>query len=224
MEVPVEMPEGVSYEGILGAVVAQPQAEYLLARRRMMPQSLARTKSMKARRSRPSPANAKMSMAPKFETSDLDTTDFMSQERERGITIPESVDCFSDSADEKFLEAYSENSVDFQLPALSLSLEQDSASSTNARLQLIQAIGLDEAGQKNLQQHLQNVNIPPNINGEIVLELQVKGKRVLRVILDDEVSTLKDKKVVEEIKRSLLKWRVPSGAAEKILITIKVSS
>ncbi len=68
------------------------------------------------------------------------------------------------------------------------------------------------------------MNLPPNIHGEIVLELQVKGDRVLRVILDDEASTLKDKKVVEEIKRSLLKWCVPSGVADRIEITIKVSS
>ena len=98
------------------------------------------------------------------------------------------------------------------------------ANLTDTRLQIIQVKGLDAAGQENLQQHLQNVNIPPNINGEIVLELEVKDSRVLRVIVDDEVSTMKDKKVVEEIKRSLLKWRVPSGAAEKIAITIKVNS
>ncbi|NEP85260.1 MAG: after-VIT domain-containing protein [Okeania sp. SIO3B3] len=101
--------------------------------------------------------------------------------------------------------------------------QQDSAKLTRNTLQIIQVTGLDAAGEENLQQHLQNVNVPPNIHGEIVLELQVKGDRVLRVILDDEVSSLKDKKIVEEIKRSLLKWRVPS-AANKIQITIKISS
>ncbi|NES90242.1 MULTISPECIES: VIT domain-containing protein [Okeania] len=106
-----------------------------------------------------------------------------------------------------------------------LSLKQkDSANSTDTPLQIIQVIGLDAAGQENLQQHLQNLNIPPNIHGEIVLELQVKGDRVLRVILDDEVSSLKDKKIIEEIKRSLLKWCVPSSAADRIQITIKISS
>ncbi|NEP89745.1 MAG: after-VIT domain-containing protein [Okeania sp. SIO2C2] len=105
-----------------------------------------------------------------------------------------------------------------------LSLKQkDSAKLTRNTLQVIQVIGLDAVGEKNLQQHLQNLDVPPNINGEIVLELQVKGDRVLRVILDDELSTLKDKKIVEEIKRSLLKWRVPS-VANKIQITIKISS
>lgn len=105
-----------------------------------------------------------------------------------------------------------------------LSLKQkDSAKLIRNTLQIIQVTGLDAVGQKNLQQHLQNVNLPPNIHGEIVLELQVKGDRVLRVILDDEVSTLKDKKIVEEIKRSLLKWCVPS-AANNIQITIKISS
>ncbi|MDY7007061.1 MAG: VIT domain-containing protein [Cyanobacteriota bacterium] len=114
--------------------------------------------------------------------------------------------------------------LDGKFMGMVLSLKQkDSAKLTRNTLQIIQVTGLDAVGQKNLQQHLQNVNVPSNINGEIVLELQVKGDRVLRVIFDDEVSTLKDKKIVEEIKRSLLKWRVPSGA-NKIQITIKISS
>ncbi|NES64908.1 MAG: after-VIT domain-containing protein [Okeania sp. SIO2D1] len=101
--------------------------------------------------------------------------------------------------------------------------QQDSTKLTRNTFQIIQVTGLDATGEENLQQHLQNVNVPANIHGEIVLELQVKGDRVIRVILDDEVSSLKDKKIIEEIKRSLLKWHIPSSAIDRIQITIKVS-
>ena len=124
------------------------------------------------------------------------------------------------------LEASSVDSSAFDLEEC-FAPEQESASLTDTPLQIIQVEGLDAAGKENLQQHLQNANIPSNINCEIVLEFVVKGKRVLRVILDDEASTfskLEDKKLIAEIRRSLLKWRVPSGAADQIHITIKVNS
>ncbi|NEO51715.1 MAG: after-VIT domain-containing protein [Okeania sp. SIO3B5] len=181
MEVPVEMPEGVSYEGILGA--ASPQNIEFLAPRSEQVQYM-----------RLESSQLMMETAPQ-------ATDWMNEERERGISLGA-----------KSLQGMRAKRK-----------KPDYTKSTNISLQIIQVKGLDAAGQKNLQQHLQNMNLPPNIHGEIVLELQVKGERVLRVILDDEVSTLKDKKIVEEIKRSLLKWRVPS-AANKIEITIKVSS
>ncbi len=241
MEVPVEMPEGVSYEGIFGAAPEIPMAENFATRSMMA----AHSQALNARGAAPQ------------------ATSFMEQERERGITIPEIA--YAYAADEKELELESgffesadleetednalyqsvrvtESKVSrkkFDLGVKKVKGDPDSETKTTDSmnlddldldldqtppLQIIQVMGLDAAGQENLQQHLQNVNLPTNINGEIVLELEVKGDRVLRVILDDEVSTLKDKKVVEEIKRSLLKWRVPSGAADKIQITIKVSS
>ncbi len=220
MEVPVEMPEGVSYEGICGAAIAQPQAENLLAHRRMMPQS-----AQKIRR-RPSAENAMISIG-KMEAFSFyisEATDLMYEEKARGITIPESVEAAAAQTTD-WMEQEKERAISIDPKSLrAKSKKQDSAKLTNTSLQIIQVTGLDAAGQENLQQHLQNVNLLSNINGEIVLELQVKGKHILRVILDDEVSTLKDKKIVEEIRRSLLKWLVPSGAAEKIAITIKVNS
>ena len=188
MKVPVEMPEGVSYEGILGAASPILQVDEYADDCMSVPSNL----HLMAKRSRQD-IGAKAA-APQ-------ATNWMNEERERGISLG--------AMSFKAMRAKGK--------------KQDYTKSTNTSLQIIQVKGLDAAGQKNLQQHLQNVNLPPNIHGEIVLELQVKGDRVLRVILDDEVSTLKDKKIVEEVKRSLLKWRVPS-AANKIQITIKVSS
>ncbi|NET41284.1 VIT domain-containing protein [Okeania sp. SIO2B3] len=213
MEVPVEMAEGVSYEGIFGAASPIPQVHKYAAH------------SMSY-----SNASLKKRSSKNIQASAPQATNWMEQEMERAITIPETIELSYDLGAGDFIDSgmYEEDDIDLFSDAdddivLDDIDEEVSSKSTDAPLEIIQVIGLDAAGQKNLQQHLQNVNLPPNIHGEIVLELQVKGDRVLRVILDDEVSTLKDKKIVEEIKRSLLKWRVPS-AANKIQITIKVSS
>ncbi|NET29149.1 VIT domain-containing protein [Okeania sp. SIO1I7] len=188
MEVPVEMPEGVSYEGIFGAASPIPQVDKYAARTMSFDSDLAFMAKLPRK-----DIGAKLA-APQ-------AIDWMNEERERGISLG--------------AKSLGKREAKSKKP--------DYTKLTNTSLQIIQVKGLDAAGQKNLQQHLQNVNLPPNIHGEIVLELQVKGDRVLRVILDDEVSSLKDKKIIEEIKRSLLKWCVPS-AVNKIQITIKVSS
>ncbi|NES04001.1 MAG: after-VIT domain-containing protein [Okeania sp. SIO2F4] len=199
MEVPVEMAEGVSYEGIFGAAVAQNTSEFLAP-------SSAQLKSMRVESS----ASMMRLAAP-------EATNRMYSEKTRA---------FSGGSMMRRAAPQPTNRMEAKKTSKVKRLKHKSSfvNLTDTLLQIIQVKGLDVAGQENLQQHLQNVNIPPNINGEIVLELEVKDSRVLRVIVDDEVSTLKDKKVVEEIKRSLLKWLVPSGAAEKILITIKASS
>ncbi|MDJ0519772.1 MAG: VIT domain-containing protein [Trichodesmium sp. MO_231.B1] len=199
VEVPVEMAEGVSYEGIFGGAVAQNTSEFLAP-------SSAQLKSMRVESS----ASMMRLAAPQPKNR-------MEAKKTRA---------FSDGSMMRLAAPQPKNRMEAKKTSKVKRLKHKSsfANLTDTRLQIIQVKGLDAAGQENLQQHLQNVNIPPNINGEIVLELEVKDSRVLRVIVDDEVSTMKDKKVVEEIKRSLLKWRVPSGAAEKIAITIKVNS
>ncbi|NEP39207.1 MAG: after-VIT domain-containing protein [Okeania sp. SIO2H7] len=213
MEVPVEMPEGLSYKGFGPApeifLVDNCAAESMVAyseqivpecrRSSAVPQA---TDWIEKERAISLPVARRRRRA---KAAAPQTTDWMEQEKERAISI-----------DPKPLRGRRRRRAN--------SKKQDSVNLTHNTLQIIQVTGLDAGGQENLQQHLQNLNIPSNINGEIVLELQVKGDRVLRVILDDEASTLKDKKVVEEIKRSLLKWCVPSGVADRIEITIKVSS
>ncbi|RCJ38085.1 trypsin [Nostoc punctiforme NIES-2108] len=90
----------------------------------------------------------------------------------------------------------------------------------NHQLEVISITGLDNTEIADLTQHLQQLNFPSGLSGEIVFEFTVKKGRVERVVLDEETSTLKDPVVVEKIKRSLLLWRVPPSTTGKVILTL----
>lgn len=114
-------------------------------------------------------------------------------------------------------------SILFSPKGSSPSPETDSASASNSRLEFIAIAGLDDAAKDLLAEHLQNLDIPDGVSGEIALELQVKANRVVRVVVDDENSSLADKEVLEALKRSLFQWRVPAGVPEKVEIVLTIA-
>ncbi|OKH41006.1 trypsin [[Phormidium ambiguum] IAM M-71] len=100
-------------------------------------------------------------------------------------------------------------------------LDGDVAQNTS-RIEVISADGLDANAIASITQKLQNVNIPNNISGEIVLELSLQNGRVRRIILDDKASTAKDQKVVDEIRRSLLTWQAPKSINNTIRLRLRI--
>ncbi|MFN6461349.1 MAG: after-VIT domain-containing protein [Nostoc sp. DedVER02] len=82
--------------------------------------------------------------------------------------------------------------------------------------------GLDETAIADLIQHLEQTNLPPGFGGEIVFEFTVNKGRVAGIMLDEEASTQKDAVVVEEIKRSLLLWRVPPSTTGKLVLILRI--
>jgi Ca-activated chloride channel family protein len=93
----------------------------------------------------------------------------------------------------------------------------------NPHLQVVSITGLDEAIAALLTQYLQNVKLPAGFSGEIVLELPVQNGRVGRIVLDDEASTLDAPELLDPIKRVLLSWKVPSGVAGTVRITLRIN-
>ncbi|MBW4680060.1 MAG: after-VIT domain-containing protein [Microcoleus vaginatus WJT46-NPBG5] len=91
-------------------------------------------------------------------------------------------------------------------------------------LEIISVTGLDEAATNALKQHLKRVKLPAGFSGEIVLEFPVQNGRVGQIILDDQASTLDEATVVDPIKRSLLIWKVPQGVASIVRITLRINS
>jgi Ca-activated chloride channel family protein len=91
-------------------------------------------------------------------------------------------------------------------------------------VQVVSATGLDEAAVANLTQHLQQLNLPSGFSGEIVFEFPVRKGRVVRVVLDEDASTLKELQVIEIIKRSLSTWRVPPSATGTVRLTLCIQS
>ncbi|HEY9652388.1 MAG TPA: after-VIT domain-containing protein, partial [Coleofasciculaceae cyanobacterium] len=73
-----------------------------------------------------------------------------------------------------------------------------------------------------LRQYLQQLVLPSGLNGELVFEFPVRNGRVVRVILDEDASTLKDERVIELIKRSLITWRVPQLTASTVCLTLRI--
>jgi Ca-activated chloride channel family protein len=95
---------------------------------------------------------------------------------------------------------------------------------SNPQLQVISATGLDGAAVADLTQHLQQLNLPCGFSGEIVFEFPVRKGRVVRVVLDEDASTLKEAAVIDLIKRSLTTWRVPQSATGTVRLTLRIQT
>ena len=93
----------------------------------------------------------------------------------------------------------------------------------NPHLQVVRITGLDEAIAALLTQYLQNVKLPAGFSGEMVLELWVGNGRMRRIVLDDKTSTIDAPEVFNPIKRALLSWKVPSGVAGTVRITLRIN-
>jgi hypothetical protein len=101
--------------------------------------------------------------------------------------------------------------------------QSEPAPAANPHLQVVRITGLDEAIAALLTQYLQNVKLPAGFSGEIVLELPVENSRVGRIVLDDEASTLDAPELLDPIKRALFSWKVPSGVAGTVRITLRIN-
>lgn len=198
MAVPVEMPEGVSYEGIYRGNIPLP------------------------------PLDREM-----FRSAPVMPGHVM-EERARGITLGSSQSATAKMASgirsRRFKEPPQTNVSSPQSPSLSdsdnelneldcLFMEAESFTQTagaiNHPVQIVSATGLDEAAIAKLTQHLQKLHLPSGLSGEIIFELIIKKGRVTRAMLDENATTLGDKMVIEQIKRSLLTWQVPESASPK---------
>ncbi|HBE16439.1 MAG TPA: trypsin [Cyanobacteria bacterium UBA11149] len=176
MAVPVEMPEGVSYEGIYRGNIPLPPLNRVTFK------------------SAPAMFNQ------------------VREERERGITLG----WFQSALTNSESLSNSDNELE-ELDCLLMEAESfaQTPGAINHPLQIVSANGLDPAAIAILTRHLQRLNLPSGLNGEIVFELILKKGRVTRVVLDENATTLSDKMIIEQIKRSLLTWQVPESASPK---------
>ncbi|MEH2271556.1 MAG: VIT domain-containing protein [Nostoc sp.] len=171
MQVPVEMPEAVSYQGVFGNAPAGGFAPQMKFSKLSAPASAEAPDFLRQKRSPQSPAAKEVEMSLSFDLEEM--------------------------AQDEILDA-----------------------AINHQLEVISVTGLDEIEIADLTQHLQQLNFPSGFSGEIVFEFTVNKGRVERVVLDEEISTLKDAVVVEKIKRSLLFWRVPPSTTGKVILTL----
>ena len=93
-----------------------------------------------------------------------------------------------------------------------------------SKLEIISVTGLDAAATNALQTYLQQLSLPTGFSGKIVFEFPVQKGRVKRIMLDEKASTLKEATVIDLIKRSLLSWQVPQSVTGTIRLTLRINS
>jgi Ca-activated chloride channel family protein len=103
-----------------------------------------------------------------------------------------------------------------------LMLEGSPSPPNSNHVEVVTVEGLDRSAIASLTQHLQGINLVNTIGGDLVLELLVKDGRVERIILDDQVSTMQQKDVVDPIKKSLFAWQSPAGLRGTIRIKLRI--
>jgi len=186
VQVPVELPQGVSYQGTVAAV-DQPTQQSNIG---VTASPMRSQPSFALPRLKPgTPSNAPLS--PSLPLSPLGSPEARADLRQNSAPASEAAKTTSGQ------------------PAIE-------------RIQMIKAEGLDSAAITAITQHLQGLNLPLGISGEITFELPVREGRVSRIILDDQNSTLSDPSVIEQIKRRLISWQVPSGVKGKIRLQLRV--
>ena len=206
VQVPVEMPEGVSYEGIFGSAnvaSVQPQAPG------MPPPLNSAAVHYQAMSMPPSRARAvnKMRIVESFAEAPSSYVECSADEFDITLIDPSMID------DEESTLLYSAIPASAPTPA-----------PMHVQLEVVSATGLDEAAVAGLTQHLQQLNLPSGFSGEIVFEFPVSKGRVVRVMLDEEASTVKESQVIEMIKRSLTSWRVPASASGTVRLTLRIQT
>ncbi|HAG84995.1 MAG TPA: trypsin [Cyanobacteria bacterium UBA12227] len=205
MNVPVEMPEGVSYQGIIGASagVAVFSAPTVLSYQPKM--RLRRT--MEAPPSSPPPA-------PSGERSHPIRTFFERFSSPKSLSKPAP----TETSDLGLINPGIMNLEDAEMDELAAI-----PASINHQIEVISITGLDQAAIVTLTQHLQQLNLPSGFSGEIVFEFSVGKGRVGRIMVDEDSSTLKDAKVIELVKQNLRTWHPSPSATGTVMLTLRVS-
>ncbi len=189
VQVPVLLPEGVSYDGIFGGDQSAKPAS--------MPTSM---------------------VMPSSPTSNAPTL------RSRG-SISNGVDA-EDSKDANSIRA--EAKIIGRVDTGNLSDKTATEQIPDSQVQVVSITGLtgvDMAiAQQAIEKQLRSVQVPAGFNGLVILEVPIQNGRLIRFILDDVASILKDYNLVETIKRSLQNVVIPSTAKGTMRLTLNVKS
>ncbi|MBD2204814.1 after-VIT domain-containing protein [Calothrix sp. FACHB-1219] len=203
VQVPVEMPEGISYEGIFGSAAptmlsVQSDAAEFLTQARMQPVALPSPAPM----SPPPPMAAMPTTAmPYFEQTELPKVERKRAKKEAESAVPGGAN------------------YDAELEDLKGKL---SAIAPVCHPQILSVSGLDQQMIALLTQHLQSVQFVTSFNGDLVFDLQVNKGRVRQVVLDEQLSTFKEETIIDTIRRSLLTWVAPKTLTTTVILTIRI--
>ena len=122
----------------------------------------------------------------------------------------------------------SEPKVSGRLDLGTLSDKKEDSQASNSQIQVVSITGLTGvdlvSAQQAIAQQLSSLQVPAGLNGTVILEIPIQNGRLTKFLLDDVSSTLKDKNLIEMLKRSLQNVMLPSTAKGTIRLTLNVRS
>jgi Ca-activated chloride channel family protein len=204
VQVPVEMPEGIHYEGIFGGE--------MINANRMRRVTFTERISSVAPQSMSAPAPASQEFLP---ASSLDTVE--PADYEPVSEFPRELESFRGEA-----------SLPRESPSASLNVpcgleaEETLRARKQSRLKIASADGLEPAAIALLLRHLQTIHLPDQCSGNLVFKLTLSKKRVKHVILDEQRSSLTDYNVTDAVRQLLLTWQPPTSGDSQVLLTIQI--
>lgn len=240
VQVPVEMPEGVSAEGVFGSLGTAPiPYQAAVSKRAMapghrMPQSASIDVNLAKDQAANAPEEPRRMSKPQSPPS---MPQRLSMEKARSPISEESSDSEDADFDEMMEKLLADESLDeAENKSWSPSEWEDEdmvmmccdspvsgSRKPPKRLEIVSVTGLEAEAIALLTAYLQSMRLPPGVSGELVWELRITQGRVKQVILDDEQSSGDDPELVEAIRRSLFSWRSMSSLSTTVLLRVRIS-
>lgn len=206
VQVPVEMPEGVSYERVV--VGSATRASYASLREMARPMMLRSAQPAFKSAAPPERSANRRLIGNLFSgwTKRQSKSDNYQSSNRRTAKQTESLD----------VALMNPTSTVQEVEVVPIPVASD------RNLQVVCVTGLDDAATASLTKHLEQLDLPNGWRGEIVFEFPVRQGRVVRVVWDEDASTLRELSAIEWIKRSLVAWRVPLSAMGTVRLTLRI--
>jgi Ca-activated chloride channel homolog len=202
VQVPVEMPEGVDYQGVFGEVrsAAPAAAKVVRPARRYYEESPSSRGPSSPRHLMIARACAPSAQVPESQLSEP----------------------YSSEVDAELEE------LKAQLLGTPLGAPGNPAphpappSPSGNRYEILSAEGLEAETIALLFQYLQAIQLPTGVAGDLVFEFAVNRGRVSELVWDDQVSSLKDASVVQMIRQALTAWQPDGAIATKVKLVLRI--
>jgi Ca-activated chloride channel homolog len=206
LQVPVEMPEGISHQGIFGNIAPRSIVNEAVKKR----SSIARSQP---------PMYA--APAPEDEFSNLGA--LLSKPEPSVISEPlldaELTDFLAD-----FTALNNEDSDQEQPKGRGLPVPPPlkPVDPNNPRLQIINITGISESMIAQLTDYLQSISLPEGVRGELVFEFEYRNGRVKNVALDEGNSTIQEWHTIDIIFCKLYKWKSSEKFISQVVLKIQI--
>ncbi|MBC1265648.1 after-VIT domain-containing protein [Trichormus variabilis FSR] len=209
VQVPVEMAEGMSYQGIFGSAVTAAAPPPIMANMvSPAPEFLQRKRSLAS----PSAPQAESGF------SELPSLTELSEDAKIELSFSDLDYTFREPPPKPRQQASSGWNKYFE------DIDSSQEITPVGILQVVNVIGLNYQMIVILTRYLESLPLHTDCSGDLVLELQINKGRVRQVLLDEEASTFKEQSVIDIIRRSLISWQPPQMLTATVSLTLRLQA